>query len=298
MEDDIPGDPKALDFGTIQKPVDTLYQATANLLDRSPPESLRNHVAAAVLLESIVRANYNAYRSILFLCADGPEGGRRPEYALSAGPLNRTILDSLFTIVFAFQNLAARSKWYFQAGWRDKKEEHDRIFGRYKDDPDWSDWLNEHGMVLAKARNTWGIPPSKAENPREIQWWPNPGRMMRNVETSEERRAFMQFLDAWYYKNLSAQSHLTCSGLVMRAGVLLPHQDTDNQDQVLNKQRSDNVAIAVILSIALLSEIEIELNLGLSERLRYVWGILIQYMGYAREMYTLRYAHALSAGQE
>jgi hypothetical protein len=290
--DDEPDLP-TLDYGTIRGELDTLIQAFANKLDREWPDRWRDHPGSSVLLEALVRANFNTFRSIRFLCADGDDGGRRPEFALSAGPLNRTILDSLFTVVFALENLPARSTWYFRSGWREIREEHDRTRERYGSDRNWAGWLTGHATMVKTLQEQLGISEAEAENPRLIKWWPTPGQMKNDSGTSQDRRDYLSYLNDWFYKQLSAESHMTWPGLVMRSAPLMPRSEAAGHKWKLEKQRSDNFGVAVVLMLTLLSEIELELRYGLDARLKYVWGVLNSYYGMAKELYEHRYVGRL-----
>ncbi len=46
---------------------------------------------------------------------------------------------------------------------------------------------------------------------------------------------------------------------------------------MLDKSRSDDVVTTITLVVALLSELEIEFRFGLSDRLKFVWGIIQEY---------------------
>jgi hypothetical protein len=62
---------------------------------------------------------------------------------------------------------------------------------------------------------------------------------------------------------------------------------------VLDESRSDDVFTTITLVVALLSELEIEFRFGLTDRLKYVWGIIQEYWGEAKDLYTRRYGTAL-----
>jgi hypothetical protein len=74
----------------------------------------------------------------------------------------------------------------------------------------------------------------------------------------------------------------------MRAMYLLEDKDAE-LNVTLNKYRSNNMFTTVIILLALVSEIECELKLGLTERAKYVWTILSEYWGPAKEIYLQRY---------
>ena len=94
-----------LDWKTFGPELDNIVLAAINLVSREHPGCLKDSEAAAMLVEGVLRIADNTHRTIRFLLAQSPEvPTRKREYALSAGPLARTILDSLCTMVFALQD--------------------------------------------------------------------------------------------------------------------------------------------------------------------------------------------------
>ncbi len=96
---------EGLDFALLRERLDNLYQAVHNKLEREWPVSLDPTGALPVLLRGFVLLSANTFKSVRYLCADHPpDANRRPEYALSVPPLARTLMDTLFNIVFLFEN--------------------------------------------------------------------------------------------------------------------------------------------------------------------------------------------------
>jgi hypothetical protein len=89
---------------------------------------------------------------------------------VSAPPLARTILDSLFTVVFLFEDLPTRIKWYLKSGWRELFEEHQRCRKTYDADPAWSTWLAKQSAILDQMKVDWGISSDEQANPSKIPW--------------------------------------------------------------------------------------------------------------------------------
>ena len=71
----------------------------------------------------------------------------------------------------------------------------------------------------------------------------------------------------------------------MRVGGLLANQNQEIRDWRLNKQRSDQVTAASLIAHAFATEIDIPFGYGLRPRLVYVWTLLAQHVGMARELY-------------
>ena len=57
----------------------------------------------------------------------------------------------------------------------------------------------------------------------------------------------------------------------------------------VDKQRSDVLVWALLMSLAAISEIDSACDFGLHIRLRYVWGVLSGFFGAAKSLYDLRY---------
>ena len=80
----------------------------------------------------------------------------------------------------------------------------------------------------------------------------------------------------------------------MRVGGLLPdHENPELHQRRLKKQRWDQVMAASLIALAFASEIEIAFGYGLKTRLVYVWTLLAEHVGMARELYDPWYKSRL-----
>jgi hypothetical protein len=150
-----------------------------------------------------------------------------------------------------------------------------------------------------------GLSPAEVASPSSlIPRWPNPGAMV-NFEISSKlplpptlppTRAFLKYLNDWFYVDLSQQSHLGSGGWLKRAGALISdyrrNPDTEENLRISGRRQ---VAQAAVLVLALASELEVYLKFGLRERAQYVWGIMTPYVVIAKELYDKRYASLLGA---
>jgi len=100
-------------------------------------------------------------RTIRWISADKPRDPKRKlEYALSVPPLNRTILDGVFTVIFLLEDLPTRCEWYHKSGWGESKLALDRYTHEYGNLPEWRLWLDElsnhinRGKTLFRITNT------------------------------------------------------------------------------------------------------------------------------------------------
>lgn len=271
-----------------------LLTAAGNKLDREWPAKWVNEGKAAFLLPSLARTVENTFHTIKVLSADKPTPPITREDALSVGPLARTILDSLFLIIFLFDDLPGRATWYFKGGWREMWEEQQMLLATYGGDANWKEWLDLRQKILDEWVTRLGLSATEAADPtKHLRYWPTPGRMIRDGNTSPQRIALMKYLDEWYYGDLSSESHLSLPGLVMRSMALDRDQDQRIRDWRLDKQRSDNMLRATVLATAFVSEIDIECRYGFADRLKYVWGVLAGYFNLAKDLYDRWYASRL-----
>lgn len=239
------------------------------------------------------------YRSIRFLCADKPpDPNRELEFSVSVPPLNRTILDNLFTVLFVLEDPSTRCDWYFRADWRETRLELERFRTEYGHLPEWRDWLgrltqySDAGIAIA------GVSPAEVSNPSSIPRWLNPGQMVNHEVSSKSalppKRVFLKYLNDWFYSDLSQQAHLGGSGLMKRAGALInDYRRNPQTEEALRRYKNSQVGQTVALVLALASELEAYFNFGLRERTQYLWGVVAPTIVVAKELYEKRYASLL-----
>jgi hypothetical protein len=227
------------------------------------------------------------------LAAENPQNpSRKLHYSIAIPPLTRTILDSLFTVVFVFHDLPTMSAWYHKSGWRDLQKECLRFEDQQGTDPGQARWLGELKSYVDKIETLANINAEERSNPSKINWWPNPGKMKKHKGLSTARRDYLCYLNDWYYGEQSAMSHLSLPGALKRTGFFFMDDD-QNRESVLENFRSYWVLTTIIVVLALLSEIDAELEFGLAEELKYVWCIVNAHWEVAKELYEFRYAQLL-----
>ncbi len=288
----------SLPYGSISPEFENLLVATINKVDREWPSKWQAHQGAAYIVDSVARVTNNTHLSLRYLCADAPpRPERKVEFALSAIPVVRSLLDSVFLLVFLFEDLPARSSWYLKGGWREEAEELARYQAAYGGDPDWSEWLQEFAKMLDQVRGLAGVTPAEAANLKSLAYWPIPSGMLKSGKLSGDAQVFLQHLNDWFYRSFSSYAHLSLPGLIMRSAGLRPTTD-DESERVrkwrVDKQRSDAVGMELVMCLSVMSEIEASCAFGLSTRLRYIWGVLNGFYGMSKELYRLRYDKLLA----
>lgn len=291
-------EPANIDASVITVPLDQMMTALGNKIEREWPKRYANILGAREFVLLNVGTTDVTSRSIRYLCAEKPQDPNRSlEYCLSAPPLNRTVLDNLFSMIFVLEDLPSRCLWYHKAAWREQRLELDRSRAEYGNLPNWQEWLNNLTSLCEFGVHLFQISPEDVVNPKSIPSWPNAGAMATYGASPSApiapNRAFMQYLNDWFYADLSQQSHLGGQGMMKRSSPLLYERKSPERTATLNKNRYTWIGQAVTLTLALASEVEDYFHLGLRTQLTYLWGVTMPVIVVAQEMYEKRYAKLL-----
>jgi hypothetical protein len=294
--------PSNLDASVITEPLDSLISAMGNKIEREWPARYANIQGARELFLLTVRIADITSRSIRWLSAEKPPNPARiPEYCLSVPPLNRTILDNLFTVMFVLEDLPARCEWYHKAAWREERLELDRYIAEYGHLAEWQEWLGKLKAHSDFGIRFLGISAREVAEPSKMRSWPNAGAMsgygLSPKVPAPLGRVFMKYLDDWFYKDLSQQAHLGGTGLMKRASVLLPDRHDPERQAALRKNNYFWWGQTITLMLALASELEDYFKFGLRERTQYLWGLTVPVIVIAKEVYDKRYAALLGVSR-
>jgi hypothetical protein len=293
----------ALDASLVQKRIDDLFTATVNHLgNKWPPQYNHLHGASSFFRISTNMARHT-YNSICFTVADTrlKEPEWRWPYVFSMIPLNRTILDSIFNYVFMFEEFEHSWIWYCQAGYREVVAEISRQKSENSALPGYDIWISGREKSLQLLISEFNIPQEVIDNPERIEWWPNPGKMIRYRPKGQDKtvplpdsRKFLQYLNDTYYGELSAQNHVSFRGL-STLGQMALHNTLSKEEQTdLEKHdfptfRAMQASRTLLFSLSLLSELNYFFEFELDIRLLELWGILTGVMPEARSMFEIRY---------
>jgi hypothetical protein len=294
---------RGLDMGKVQSKLDRLLLALGNKLEREqlPPAIVAPAPARAFLLVHVQLAR-STFRAICYVCADKrlKEYDWRWEHTLILPPLNRTILDSVFSVVFMLEDVGSRWRWYHESGFREASEELDRYKEQYGGMPEWEPWLQRYAEMLMRGRTQFGITLT-ASTSKKPKWWPNPGKMP-NMASRAETRDFLLYLNDWFYREMSSQTHLSFAGVMKLGGLIVSgNLGGEKREEAESVQfpafRAHQVTRTVTLLLCLTSEIERYFGFGLQERLLELWLIVIESVPEAKEVFDKRYSgfwpHAL-----
>lgn len=283
---------KVLDFGVVQKDWDSLLEGMTLKLEREFPAGAAS-TGARELLWLTFRVALNTYRSMAYVCGDKPPDPlRRLEYAISCPPIVRTLVDTLFNVIFALEDLEQRATWYYKSGWREDQEKLEQYEKEYGHLEEWKSWLEVFKKGHEHGRGVWGITEEEYKNPKLIEWWPIPSWMISKARP--DNQGFLQFLNDWYYRELSQESHLSFPGLVARGSLLMAlDKKEEHAEEHLVQNKSTQMVMAVTLLLGLCSEIEHHFNFGFKQRIVVLWGIFSE-LPIPKEMYDKRYAKLLA----
>ncbi|OGL15698.1 MAG: hypothetical protein A3K12_12325 [Candidatus Rokubacteria bacterium RIFCSPLOWO2_12_FULL_71_19] len=279
-----------LDFKVVGEPLASLAEATVNKIDREWPPALQEVRGAQPLFMMLTKVAITSYETLKYFCAEKPDDpNRRIYFSSSAGPLLRSLADEIYAVVYIVEDIPARVASYYRGGWRESIEEDRRLRERYGEAPDWRDWLERNRERLGSMQAELKITEAELAKPALVEYWPTPAQM----KGSDETNAFFRYLDAWFYRQFSQQSHLSYPGLAARGANFLRKPDDPVKEGIWLKARSDAVGHGVILLLAYLTEINSYFEFGLRDRCAYLWGLLGEYFGVAAELHEARYAALL-----
>lgn len=284
--------PIAIDRDFWQR-VDYLTTAMKNLVERSSPPEIRSILGWHPFLMVATRATQTIYQSISYLSADSPpEPLRKLEFGLTTSPLIRSLADLLFNIVFIRERPRSRISRFNRAGWRETKEMVSQLEARYGSNPDWREKLMRLNSGLEDLRIAYRIGKQKARNPKNLPKWPIPSAMLREEKFRSRTRQFLEHITLWY-RELSQDHHMTGGGIIRVYGKLLLEPTDDERETILRRLKTNNVFLAVALVLAIETEINDIGNLGHTQKLAYLWRIMVSNRPEAQDIFRLRYRKML-----
>jgi hypothetical protein len=278
------------DYQLIVRDLEGVHQPILDAIGKATgPEKGYPHILALT-----VAISKGTWESIRFLCFEQPKNGWHREFVYSVPPLARTLLDSLFNIIFMFDNPSVNVHWFLLGGWADQNKARKRFKRRYGTDFDWKTWLDCFAASIKQTEDQL-VEVTKAErqSPERplMGYWPNPGQMSKKHNTIQDaaRAAFLEHISDWFYKHLSGDSHLSLTGLLNRGGYRLPLAAGVDPEELYRQTRSNFILTALTIYVALLSEVSKELGLVVElARLREVWKKLVVWPD-AADLHRVRY---------
>lgn len=259
---------RQFDYKLVQERLDGLLINVDRDLQRaigSEPAHPNVSVRGLLLLDLFVRFAKNAYHALGYVMADTPEdSSRRANYALIIPPVNRQLLDLLFSLVYMLDDFENRSLAYQRAGWREAEEEFQKFKTEFSNINDWRPFLQGYRTSLDNMVPRLGITASERKNKKLVPYWKHPFDLKDGKTRS---RGFLRWLDKWLYSDTSAQSHLSFGGLI-RIAPFLAAEIVGGQDQelvesrVIHQYRFQQFSRTAVVVLAILTEIDTYCKLG------------------------------------
>lgn len=274
--------------------------AAGNKLSHEWPEKYHNVVGARELFVIHLRIAHMSYRSVVYFGGDVPADPRRlPEFCVSLPLLNRSILDSLFTVLFLLEDLPNRCAWFLESDWRESRWEMNRYLAEYDDLPEWKRFFEDFSKACDLGLALTNLSPAQTANPAELRKWLNPGQMVSYRVSPNAPlplvNAFVKCLHDFFYIDLSQQAHLGGWGIAKRGGFLIDEiRGLPATEGQITKYRHSQIGQAVALVLALASEIELHFNFGFRRDLLYVWNLATPVIVVVNEVYQKRYGQLLA----
>jgi hypothetical protein len=281
---------KEIDFRIFGPQIDSLLIAFANTIEREWPAKWKELGHAQLLVMGSVNLSATTYQLVRFLCKDIDQyrdPWQKREFITAVPLLTRSILDSLFTLVFLFDDVPSKAELFVRGGWREMCEATDRAERKHRSKPKWTKYLRERAKSMEAMRKMASLPPPGPETSK-LRYWPTPRRMIGWPELSDERRTYLADLNDWYYRELSSTAHLSLQGLLFRSRPLLLH-DSEESETSLRKLKANCFPLTICLLLCILSEVQIDAEFTFADRLKYVWRVLREYYDQIEEIYQMRY---------
>lgn len=248
----------------------------------------------------LLRFAKNSYNAVRFLTAtESSDAARKSTYTLIVPPVNRQLLDLLFSLVFMLEELGPRALAYQKSGWRELMEERQAVSTSYAKDPNYRDYLSGMKMQTGRLAEALQISLEEQKNPELISFWPTPTNL---VELPGSSRDFRRHLMKWIYADVSSQSHLGFGGLQKMGGFLVTDLMSDSpsfqetRDRAAQSYHFQQVSRAASVTLAIATEIDTHFQLGNSSQADYVWTVLSEYVPEAQELWTKRYKDRSAPG--
>lgn len=287
---------KEFDYALVQAPLDGLLINVNRDLQRrtAQAERLDNRTASRclTLLDVMVRFSVNSFRAIRYVIAETPEDhNRKPNYALVLAPVNRQLLDLLFSLIYMLDDFEERSLRYQRAGWREMNEEYHKFKTTYSSAPEWKAYFTGGERVITYYADLLGIAAAERKRPSLIPYWKHP------FELKDERtrsRPFLRWLDKWLYGDTSAQAHLSFGGLLSVAPMLVAELVGGQtleivEERMLVQYKFLHFSRMALTVLAIATEIDSHCKLGNHEQAGYVWKMFVEHVPEGRDMYEARY---------
>lgn len=289
---------RRFNFGLVNEKLEGLYVNVSRDLERRAQQAQtrqdRNSDRCLVLLQIMIRFAWTSYRAVAFLAADVEDDRpRKPTCVLLIPPINRQLLDLLFSLAYMLDDFSKRSLLYQQAGWRELFESEQQQKTAFSSNKEWHPHFRNLESIRAKMAEWYSITPEQQKNRSLIPYWQTP---LQLKDEKTKCRPFLRYLEDWLYRDTSAQAHLSFGGLYPIAMFLLPDLMTDQfdkfmRDRSLEQYRFVHISRTAVIFLAIATEMDTYCTLQNREAINYLWAIFNEHVAEAKEMWEIRYAN-------
>ena len=298
----------ALDYKLIQGNLETLFEATANLLEREWPAHYESVDSSRVAFFQSIIIAINTYNTIFFIIAEEEHYARRKVYALSIPPLVRSLFEQLILLIFLIQDIPRYIPWLFKTGYTEHVVQLRHVQQFHGNKADWQDYLDRLKKQISIEEKVGKLSAAEIANPRKtIGRWPTPGAMLNRLKkdksASQDTLDYIEYINAWIYRELSRQTHFSLSNISMR-GIHFSIDDAKavfgddweaKRKEILEDYRQKHVGFAIVIMLSIVSEIEGHFHFGRNQRARELWTVLSKYSDIALDFWDTRYSSLLPA---
>jgi hypothetical protein len=276
----------SMDFKVLNEPIQGIYRTIRDCLQKEEPDPQGFHY----LLGTLLTTGLETHRAVVRLI----DQSESKQFSFQAMVLIRTMVDSLFTVLALKTDPSKYSRTLDLAGYRATLERHQREKARYGNNPEWKDHLEEQQKFLDFRASRLQLSDEERNNPQRLSYWPTPGRMLNprggvQFPFSGDERTFLAHVDTWHYGDLSSYGHLQWGG------VALSVYAADREEQWVPHMLESRIAMeSLLFLLMLLSEVEAVKKYGTNEDLKYLWVVLGDVFGNAKDYYAMRYQELLA----
>jgi hypothetical protein len=248
------------------------------------------------LMTVMVRIAFNSYAALCYLTVDQDASHWRKNFVLVMPPVNRQLMDMLFTIVYMRDDFDARTLAYERASYRGFKEEYKLYEGTFSGLPEWKPYFADQKTLLRIMGPLLRITLAEKRNLKRIPRWKGPFKLSQHPTKSQK---FLKWMEKWLYGDTSAEAHLTGTGLFYVSPFLLADLADDDIKNAIQSRaalqyhaRHFSRLLMTVLGIA--TEIDAQFALNNHVPCAYIWRIIIEHSPEAKDMYKERYESMLA----
>lgn len=283
----------SFNFSHIEKEFNELFFIMKRKIITEWTEKYPNLGNGRLLVFNYFQLALNYHKTVDVLCDDV---NKDKFLSLSVTPLVRSVFEILYILIYFFDDVPERTKFFLVTMYREQKRLLDIWEKNYGNIPEWKDRIKETKNFLDKIKplfkNDFGQVAFESvdwDNLKNVRF-PSLGKIKESFKVKNpEMSNFLQFLDDMWYRELSVFSHCEPFCLVQIQPILL-----DRNLEQLKNFKNENFWLSLTSIMCIASEIEIALNFGLKNELNHIWKVIINHSSTPKEIYEMRYQKLLN----